>query len=482
MENELDIRNQSFIPPKVSEYQQSCGLVNPMLIAEQLKHKLHWGQEELATHFLAENRDKWDIYIALCSRRWGKSYVMDDIAIAELLTPNANVGIVTFGLKRAKEHFKTILRALQSIPALKGKVTGLKQEQTIEIDGFNSTLIISSETTYDARIVGTELTLLLLDEFFLINPIIQQDLLDAIIPTMATYGTYKDSLVKYGKIAIFSTPRLGKLQSPAGQIFAKAESNLPEFASYKYSKYDVYSNPLVSKEIVESDRQKMSESKFKREYLLEFENGGTKVLRNFYENKHCVNINDLEELLGRDDLYLVVSADFGQTDGNAMLFTIYDDRSDIYYVMDGTYAKNRLTRDMYAEGVKIIDNLKSKYNISEQNIVYMGDPSSPENIKIAWVDYGMNMFGAKNDRIAGFDKVNERLEGTAKVSTSIYVNEDLKEVIRQWDFAQFKQVNGLVSSNYDRDILDTHYEYCDLIRYTVYTFDKYNQKSSIIIG
>lgn len=481
------MENKSFerlVPRNVLEYQETCGLINPIQVAEMLGHTLHEGQQELASYFLAENRHKWDIYVALCSRRWGKSFVADDVAIAELLTPNARVAIITMGLKRAKEHFKTILNGLNSIPALKGKVKGLKQEQTIEIEinGKTSTLIISSETTYEARVVGTELTLLILDEFFLINPIIQQELLDAIIPTMATYGTYPNSLIKYGKIAIFSTPRLGKLQSPAGVLFAKAENEDPEFASYVYSRYDVYSNPLVTPEIVESDRKKMSESKFKREYLLEFDNGGTKVLSNFYEQKHCVNVRTLEHLRNRDDLYLVVGADYGQSDGNAMLFAIYDERIGTYYFIEGTYAKNRLTRDMYSEGIKIRDSLMKEFNIDKGNVVYFGDPSSPELLKLGYIDFGMPFMKAKNDRKEGFDRVNEHLEGTPEVATTIYIDSSLKEVIRQWDFAQFKEINGTITVNYDRDILETHFEFVDTARYIVYTFDKYIKKTSIIVA
>ena len=481
------MENKTFerlVPRNVLEYQETCGLINPIQVAEMLGHTLHEGQQELASYFLAENRSTWDIYVALCSRRWGKSFVADDVAIAELLTPNARVAIITMGLKRAKEHFKVILNGLNSIPALKGKVKGLKQEQTIEVEinGKISTLIISSETTYEARVVGTELTLLILDEFFLINPVVQQELLDAIIPTMATYGTYPNTIIKYGKIAVFSTPRLGKLQSPAGVLYAKAENKDPEFSSYVFSRYDVYSNPLVSKEIIESDRKKMSDSKFRREYLLEFDNGGTKVLSNFYEQKHIINVRNLEHLKNRDDLYLVIAYDYGQSDGNAGLFALYDERIKTYYFIDGTYAKNRLTRDLYSKGISIRDSLIKEFNISESNIVYFGDPSSPELIKLGFIDYGMPIMKAKNNRKEGFDCLNEHLEGTPEVISTIFVDHKLTEVIRQWDFAQFKDINGTITVNYDRDILETHFEFVDTARYIVYTFDKYIRKNTILVA
>lgn len=482
------------VPNSVKVYQQACGQINPIKIAEALGHDLHSGQKEAASYFLSENRNKWNIYIALCSRRWGKSFVLDDISVAELMTPYSRVGIITYGLDRAKEHFNVILSSLHLLfpnanidkrAKRKSKISILssQQEGTIElvIDGISSFLYIASEGSFNARIVGKTLTLLLLDEFFLLNANEQQEVINKVIPTQGTLGTYEGTTIKYGKVGIFSTPRNPKMATPAGRMFVKAE-HPTEFPEYIYSKYDADSNPLLTPEVLEADRQLMTEADFLQEYYLIFPDEGTRVLRSFKESKHIINIKEIETLKGRDDLYLVVGADYGQSDGNAYSVAIYDEKRDCYYFVAGTYAKNRLTRDMYLELQKSIEALRLEYNIDISNIVYFGDPSSPEMLKLGYIDFNMHFFKAKNDRKEGFDRLNERFEGNPKFGSTIYVDDSCKEMIRQWSYAQFKTINGTVTVNYGKDILETHFEFIDTARYSVYSFDKYIRRTKIIVA
>ena len=496
--SELELKRESITPKSVEIYQQSCGKINPVKIAEALGQTLHSGQKELASYFLAENRNKWNIYIALCSRRWGKSFVADDVAIAELFTPYSRVGIITYGLDRAKEHFNEILLGLNTLfpdantdrkQKKKHKVSifSLQQDGKIEIviDGISSFLYIASEGSFNTRIVGKALTLLILDEFWLLNANEQQEVINKIIPTQATIGAYKEkhngATIKYGKVAIFSTPRNPKLATPAGRMFAKAE-HPNEFPEYIYSKYDADSNPLITPEVLEADRQLMTEADFMQEYYLIFPDEGTRVLRSFKESKHIINVDNLETLKNRDDLYMVIGTDYGQSDGNAYSIALYDEIRDCYYFTKGTYAKNRLTRDMYSELQKDIQILQSKFNVATENIIYFGDPSAPELLKLAYIDFNMHIFKAKNDRKEGFDRLNERFEGNPKYGSTIYIDESCKEMIRQWSFAQFKQINGTVTVNYARDILETHFEFIDTARYTVYSFDKFIRKTKIIVA
>lgn len=482
------------VPQSVKLYQQACGLINPVKISEALGHTLHSGQKEATTYFLSENRDKWNIYIALCSRRWGKSFVLDDIAVAEILTPYSSVGIITYGLDRARGHFNEILASLHILfpnantdkkAKRKSEVSilSVQQEGTIElcVKGISSFLYIASEGSFNTRIVGKTLTLLLLDEFFLLSANEQQEVINKVIPTQGTLGTYNGTTIKYGKVGIFSTPRNPKLATPAGRMFAKAE-HPTEFTEYIYSKYDADSNPLLTPEVLEADRQLMTESDFLQEYYLIFPDEGTRVLRSFKESRHIIDIKEMTHLKGRDDLYMIIGCDYGQSDGNAYSISIYDESRDCYYFVAGTYAKNRLTRDMYSELEKTRDKLQEEYNISDLNIVYFGDPSSPEMLKLGYIDFNMHFFKAKNDRKEGFDKLNERFEGNPKYGSTIYVDQECKEMIRQWSYAQFKEINGTVTANYGRDILETHFEFIDTARYSVYSFDKYIRRTKLIVA
>ena len=43
---------ERLIPKNVIEYQETCGLINPIQVGEMLGHTLHEGQQELANYFL----------------------------------------------------------------------------------------------------------------------------------------------------------------------------------------------------------------------------------------------------------------------------------------------------------------------------------------------------------------------------------------------------------------------------------------------
>ena len=104
---------EHLVPQDVLNYKEHCGKINPMLLAEKLGIKLHLKQEEICNNFLRENRDKWDYYSVLAGRRFGKSFLMRILALAELLTPSGRVVFITPTMRLAEKHFLFILKALK---------------------------------------------------------------------------------------------------------------------------------------------------------------------------------------------------------------------------------------------------------------------------------------------------------------------------------------------------------------------------------
>jgi len=481
------MEEEILLAPDAETYQNHCGKVNPIIVAEKLGTPLHSKQLEICKHFLRENRMDWDYYSVLAGRRFGKSFVMRIIALAELLSPAGKIAFITPTMKLAEKHFLALDRMLKKkFPELKGKYKSLKQKFTIEFEEFESILICASFDSWDERITGDGLTLIIYDEVYKahqspFSPIKEKEMMETLEPTLATYGnTEKGAL--YGKTLALGTPRGTAQSSTAGINHLMSISKDSKFRFYRGSEYTVYDNPLIPNSTIDRLKGKMSESTFNREFMVKFEDSHTSVLRNFDKQKHAVKVRQLQHLKNRDDLYLVTAYDYGQADGNAGLFALYDERIKTYYFVDGTYAKNRLTRDLYSKGISIRDSLIKEFNISESNVVYFGDPSSPELIKLGFIDYGMPIMKAKNNRKEGFDCLNEHLEGTPDVISTIYIDESLDEVIRQWEFAQFKEINGTVSNNYNRDSMETHFEFVDTARYIVYTFDKYIRKNTILVA
>lgn len=470
------------LTPDALMYQQNCGKVNPIILAEKLGTPLHSKQVEIAENFLIENRDVWDYYSVLAGRRFGKSFVMRILALAELLSPCGKVVIITPTMRLAEKHFQAIVKYLKKFPELDGKVSALKQKTTIEIPFLESSLITASFDSWDDRVTGDALTLIIYDEIFLASPKAQEDMIETIYPTLATYGTFPTGAL-YGKTFSLGTPRGTRLGSLAGRNHSRALSSLEEDKFVKGVEYTVYDNPLVDEVTIEALKNKMSKSKFDREFMVKFEASSTIIFSNFDVQTHTINVREVESLKNRDDLYLIVAFDFGfgrDPDGNT--FIIYDDKIGTYYVVAVSSENGRFTKDMFKNSIPIRDRIKKEFNISDSNTLYIADIASPENIAIGKKDFGFNFLRIKKDRRDGFETVNDKLEGRVDGKVCFYIDKSCTELIRQMTFAEYKVVGDKITDNYATDINGTHYDLCDCVRYTVFNIDKYMRKVTIISG
>ena len=102
---------------------------------------------------------------------------------------------------------------------------------------------------------GDALTFVIYDEIYLANAKVQDDMMETIEPTTATYGTYPSGAM-YGKTLALGTPRGTKTGTRAGQNHIKAMSNNKDFIFYKGSEYTVYDNPLVQQKRLKDLNQK----------------------------------------------------------------------------------------------------------------------------------------------------------------------------------------------------------------------------------
>jgi hypothetical protein len=468
------------LTPDALTYREHCGKINPIILADRLGTPLHEKQKEISKYFLKEERDQWDYYSVLAGRRFGKSFVMRMIAISELLSPCGKVVIITPTMRLAEKHFQAIVKYLKKFPELDGKVSALKQKTTIEIPFLESSLITASFDSWDDRVTGDALTLTIYDEIFLANPKTQEDMIETIYPTLATYGSYPSGAL-YGKTFSLGTPRGTRLGSLAGRNHSRALSNLPQDKFVKGVEYTVYDNPLVDEETIEALKNKMSKAKFDREFMVKFEASSTSIFSNFEHDMHVTNVREIESLKNRDDLFLIVAFDFGfgrDPDGNT--FIIYDDNNQTYYVVAESSENGRFTKDMFKNSIPIRDKIQKDFNISKGNTLYIADVASPENIAIGRKDFGFNFLKIKKDRKDGFETVNDKLEGRVDGKVCFYIDKSCTELIRQMTFAEYKVVGDKITDNYATDINGTHYDLCDCVRYTVFNIEKYMRKVTII--
>lgn len=479
MENK---RKEQLTPQDVLNYREHCGKINPMLLAEKLGVTLHKKQEEICINFLRENRDKWDYYSVLASRRFGKSFVMRILALAELLTPSGRVVFITPTMRLAEKHFSFIVKALKKFPEMEGQFNALKQKLTVEIDMLDSSLMCASFDSWDDRVTGDALTFVIYDEIYLANSKVQKDMMETIEPTIATYGNFESGAM-YGKTLVLGTPRGTKGGTNAGQNHIKAMSNNIEYKFYKGSEYTVYDNPLIPISTIERLKSKMSQSMFDREFLVKFEGSNTQIFKNFDEVENVIDINKVDELKNRDDLFLIMAFDYGFTkdpDGNT--YMLYDDRSGKYYLVSESSEEGRATKKMYENSIKIRDHLVSKYNISKNNIFYIGDIANIESIRIGISEFDFDFMKIKKDREKGFEAVNDKLSGHITGDRLFFIDKSCKEVIRQLGTAEYKVVGERITDDYATDSEGTHFDLCDCIRYTIYNIDKLFRKTKLIVA
>lgn len=471
------------LTPDALLYQKSCGKVNPIILAEKLGTPLHDKQKEMAEKFLIENRDTWDYFSGLAGRRFGKSFWMRIIALSELLTPCGKVVIITPTMRLAEKHFQAISKYLKKFPELNGKVSALKQKTTIEIPMLESTLITASFDSWDDRVTGDALTLIIYDEIYLANAKVQSEMLETIKPTLATYGTFESGAL-YGKTVAIGTPRGTRLGTPAGVNHTKATmSKKQEDTFYTGVEYTVYDNPLVDDATIEKLKADMSERMFNREFLVKFENSSSTIFSNFSEEMNVIDVYSLDSLKNRDDLFLIVAFDFGfgkDPDGNT--YIIYDDTNGTYYLVYESTESQRFTKDLFSYGQKKTKEIQERFNVSTKNTLYIADTAEPENIAIGKRDFNFNFLRIKKDRKDGFETVNDKFQGNMDGKVLFYIDEGCTESIRQLSYAEYKVVGDKVTDNYATDTLGTHYDLCDCIRYTIFNIDKYMKKTTIIIA
>ena len=474
--------NELLVPQEVLNYREHCGKINPMVLAKKLGTELHSKQAEICENFLRENRDSWDYYSVLAGRRFGKSFLMRILALAELLTPSGKVVFITPTMRLAEKHFNFILKSLKKFPEMEGQYRALKQKLTIEIDMLESSLMCASFDSWDDRVTGDALTFVIYDEIYLANAKVQDDMMETIEPTTATYGTFEGGAM-YGKTLVLGTPRGTRTGSRAGQNHIKAMTKGEKYKYYKGSEYTVYDNPLVSPEAIERLKSKMSKQKFDREFLVKFEGSNTQIFRNFDDIENVVEVDKVEELKNRDDLFLIIAFDYGFTkdpDGNT--YILYDDKFGKYYMVAESSEQGRATKKMYENSLKIRDSIVKKYNISKNNILYIGDIANIESIRIGISEFDFEFMKIKKDREKGFEAVNDKLSGHITGDRLFFIDKSCDEAIRQLGTAEYKVVGEKITDDYATDSNGTHFDLCDCIRYTIYNIDKLFKKTKLIVA
>ena len=466
------------VTPEVEKYRRYLGTLSPIKVAELLGKPLHKGQESIAKYFEQPLCHTWDTATWLIARRWGKTFLGEDIATTLMLTPESKILVIAHSTSLADVWFKEVLKNLLSIPELKGKVTWGKKEGIIEVESLNTSFICCSYLNASTRAIGKAFTHILKDEHFLVPPQDQEEIHNLITPTLANYGSNEG--IKYGKQITLSTPRGTATGSHAGLTYLKGMDNIKGYLSFKHT---IYESPFLTPEEIEHLRLTTNKDAWEQEYLCEFTRTTKTVFRNFNKDKHIKNFSEQELRDMAQHCDVMVALDIGIVDGNGASIVLYNNKKDCYYVIDEHYAKDEVSYDFIKHMKEKLEHWAKILQVPFESIIWFYDPSALETARVANKSFNLALHKAKNNRTEGIDHVNKLLQGKGDEQIpQIYFRDTCKVHIDMFEYAEFKVINGIISNQFAKDPSErqSHYECCVTTIYATYTHFKTSHNTIII--
>lgn len=292
-----------------------------------LDFKPHAGQEEVASALL-EHR----YVVVRAGRRFGKSALALNLVLREALNTPGRYWIVAPEYKQAKSiYWRDLVDEYIPAPLV---IKRNDNELILEIRTLSehkNSIIEFKGSDKENSLRGAGLAGVVLDEFAYQKPYIW----DKIISPM---------LIQTGGWALFITTPNGVTNHFKGfwdNAVALEASGDPDWRSFHFTSYD---NPLIPRENLEKERERLVPEFFQQEYMAEFAKFVGLIYTSFDENTH---VRDFEV----DDGWSFYRAiDFGATDPNAVPFMGVD-KNGVIYIYDEIYM-NALFTSQLAELIK----------------------------------------------------------------------------------------------------------------------------------
>ena len=247
----------NFQSKEMLAYRQYAGTIDIHKFADMIDNPLHDIQKKISSLFMGEQRKEWWYLSLLASRRIGKTRGLTVIGASELMIPFSNVGIIGPSMSVAKEFFNFISRYLKHLQQ-QGHIKEFRasiSELHIHIPETGSNLYIASQTTFEDRLVGKALSMLIFDESFLQEDRFVSEAIDVLVPAGANYGTYENG-IPVMKVVSISTPRNRPTATRVGRNHLKGM--YPNNEGYKSFKYTIYDSPFIDEKGIEALKKQMS--------------------------------------------------------------------------------------------------------------------------------------------------------------------------------------------------------------------------------
>jgi len=403
-----------------------------------------------------ENYKNWHNIMFACARRSGKSLATSLVITLEMLIPYASVVLVSPSNKQLGIVFDEVLKHIRKLglPIEKldtnGKMIRLENGATFR-GGSESTI---------TNLEGFDISLLAIDECFLIPSI--KKILNSLSPALSTYGIYEDTRIQVGKIIMLGSV---KNNLEAKYYYDKGMRRDKGYVTLRYTALD---NPLLSKEFLEAERERLGEEVFRQEYLCEFVfSFASKVFKYFDVEKHVKDLSLVKTQIN-NDTNNIFALDVGATDKTSFLIIYYE--AGKYYVIDG-FEISESSERLIAQHIK---ELLAKYNLELSEYSFI-DPSAKLTRLGLVSDYDLSFYPAKNDVKEGITVLNDLFR-----QDKLFVDKELGFLIKQIDTLEWKSNYNGTGDPFKR-VEGHHFDSVHSMRYGIFTHYKMNTNTEIVV-
>lgn len=401
---------------------------------DKVEFEPHPGQVELSKLI-----EQHDYVVAVCGRRWGKSFSMAREAEAVAVQPNKRVWIVapnyTLADKIFREIWNDVMVRLQ-LPTTRASYS----EMVIQFPWGSE--IRGKQCENPASLVGDGVDLIIFDEAAKVKG---DRIWEAYLePTL---------LDRQGKAIFITTPE-GK-NWIYDFFVGKGLNKAPEYDKWACLQSPTWDNPHMNKEWIDNKRKTSTPEVFAQEYGAEFTAFSGRIFKEFKYDTHVIDYE-------YDPQYpTYVSCDFGYAGKAVNIYFQLDSQNNIV-IFDEWYESQRTIYEQ-AEQLATQDQ---KYKVSR----VFSDPAGNQSTifgKTAFeimADYGIFPVSHKTKLSEGLELIHLWLHDPVSKGPKLFISNSCVNTIRSLDSYRHKEERSTGTLK-EKPVDDEHKHIIDCIRY-----------------
>lgn len=438
---------------------------NPRIAFEPHKGQLEIlkAYEERATSRFSELDFEYayNVLVAACGRRFGKSEIAAEIGAAELMIPYARVLICSYRLDNCEVIFNKIYKILKQFSL--EMVRESKKDMEIELVN-GATLKVASNDNVEAKL-GNPVSLLILDEAKLFSRKLYEQVLK---PMLFDYYPYSRTL-------LISSPQQGWFED----YYNYGNKDHPSYRDLHWSiNLPTHTNPAVPREVLEDAKKNDPPDVYAQEVLGLFVASTGQVAKEFIPKVHILNSEEwlprIKEWVKTNNI--INSIDSGFSHYFASVWMVHVAEIDTLIIFD-EYQVNGTITDVHAQNIKAVE---ASWGLNFETIEYrFADPAAKQQIAdLTAFDLYYN--GSEKPFQPTILTLNTQLYRESELGMrKLMVLDSCEETIRQLMGVKWKEdTSGLTTEKnkqatkpFQKDSeRKTDWDIFDALRYGVYNF------------